>query len=178
MSPEIDVPMTPPPVQFQYDSDFSEPSTPGASDTENEVPLIQRIPKFCLSAPQIPSGRFTWTCPGCDYKIDLLNLSEENLGALPNNVIPVLTGKSWKIHDDPVQRAVFLMVSNHYKNAHLIPNEVDIIQIGNTWQLKDLRPREKTPSLPEVKVENVHNATHPLRRSSRIPVPRRTSEIG
>ncbi|KIM46384.1 hypothetical protein M413DRAFT_441477 [Hebeloma cylindrosporum] len=175
ISPEI-VPVTPPPIKFQYDSDFSDPSTPGASDIEDEVPLNHSIPKFCLAPPQIPTGRFTWACPGCYYKIDLLNLSEENLGALPNDAIPVLTGKSWKIHDGPVQRALFLMVSNHYRKAHIIPNGIDIIQNGNTWQLRNLHPPEE-PRKMKLE-ENVQEIKDSLRRSSRIPVPRRTSDIG
>jgi hypothetical protein len=166
--------MTPPPVQFQYDSDFSECSTPGASDTENQFPLIRRIPEYCLVPPHIPNGRFTWNCQGCSYHIDLLNLSHENLRNLPNDAILLLTGKSWNIHDDPVQHALSLMVSKHYTDVHVEHNRVGLIQTGSTWHLKDVLPPN-----PRMKVEeDIHDATNSIRRSSRIPVPRRTSSSG
>ncbi|KAF8969445.1 hypothetical protein BDZ97DRAFT_1915399 [Flammula alnicola] len=130
-SPEIELlpNSTPPVVPFQYDSDFSDASTPNASDTELEskVPTHWNgAPHFCFRVPRIPNGGFTWRCPGCSHTIDLLNISPQNLGLLPNETVRILSGKSWRVHDDPVQDALFLMVSHHYKIDHLNANGMEI----------------------------------------------------
>ncbi|KDR83945.1 hypothetical protein GALMADRAFT_236453 [Galerina marginata CBS 339.88] len=130
MSPEIELPhnTVPEVIRFQYDSDFSEPSTPEASDSESEVRTDYKIPGFCMEAPRIPSGRFAWNCPGCPYQIDLLNLLPENLDSLPDDTIRVLNGKSWKVNDKPVQRALFRLVSHHYEVHHLARSGINVIQ--------------------------------------------------
>ena len=95
--------------QFQYDSDFSEASTNASSDVEDdpEPYPISNIPYFCLKPPDIPNGRFVWNCLGCDYYIDLLNLSPDILNHLPDDTKRVLGGKSWKVKEELIQRLLF-----------------------------------------------------------------------
>lgn len=125
--------------QFQYDSDFSEASTNASSDSEDE-PLypISKIPYFCLKPPDIPNGRFAWNCPGCDYYVDLLNLSPDILNHLPDDTKRVLSGKTWKIKEEPIQRLLFQLVSNHYGDHHLPSGVQAALQAsGNEWYIKD-----------------------------------------
>ena len=125
--------------QFQYDSDFSEASTIASSDSEDE-PLypISKIPYFCLKPPDIPNGRFVWNCLGCDYYVDLLNLSPDILNHLPNDTKRVLGGKSWKIKEEPIQRLLFQVVSNHYRDHHLSDYVQASVQASvNEWYVKD-----------------------------------------
>jgi hypothetical protein len=130
--------------QFQYDSDFSEAST-NASDFEDE-PLypISKIPYFCLRPPDIPNGRFVWNCPGCDYYVDLLNLSPDILNHLPDDTKRVLGGKSWKVKEEPIQRLLFQLVSNHYRDYHLSDGVQASVQAsGNEWYIKDSEQSSK-----------------------------------
>jgi hypothetical protein len=130
--------------QFQYDSDFSEASTIASSDFEDE-PLypISKIPHFCLQPPDIPNGRFVWNCPGCDYYVDLLNLSPDNLTHLPNDTKRVLGGKSWTIKEEPIQRLLFQLVSHHYRDYHLPSDVQAAIQASNSeqWYIKECPER-------------------------------------
>ena len=137
MSPEIGSLQTSMPTvvsQFQYDSDFSEASTDAASDFGDESFYpISKIPYFCLKPPDIPNGRFVWSCPGCDYCVDLQNLSPDILNHLPDDTKRVLGGKSWKVKEEPIQRLLFQVVSNHYRDYHLS----DGVQASsNEWYIK------------------------------------------
>ena len=126
--------------QFQYDSDFSEASTNASSDSEDEPFYpISKIPYFCLKPPEIPNGRFTWNCPGCDYYVDFLNLSPDVLGRLPDDTKRVLGSKSWKIKDEFIQRLLFQVVSDHYRDCHFLPNGVQatVQASGNEWYVED-----------------------------------------
>jgi hypothetical protein len=107
-------------TQLQYDSDFSEASTVASLDSE-DVPLFpaSKIPYYCLQPPEIPNGRFVWNCPGCDYYVDLLNLSPDILNQFPDDTKQFLGSKLWKIKDKPIQRFLFQVVSDHYKDHHL-----------------------------------------------------------
>jgi hypothetical protein len=126
--------------QFQYDSDFSEASTNASSDVEDDLePSIKsKIPYFCLKPPDIPNGRFVWNCLGCDYYIDLLNLSPDILNHLPDDTKRVLGGKSWKVKEEPIQRLLCQAVSNHYRDRHL-SDLLDVQSLGNTndYYVKD-----------------------------------------
>ena len=135
--------------RFQYDSDFSEASTidDAPSDSEDK-PLypISKIPYFCLVPPDIPNGRFVWNCRGCDYYIDLLNLSPDILNHLPDDTRRVLGGKSWKVKDEPIQRLLFQTVSNHYRDYHLLSSEgvrTSVQASGNEWYVKDCSGRSE-----------------------------------
>ena len=150
--------------QFQYDSDFSEASTNASSDSEDEsLYPISKIPYFCLKPPDIPNGRFVWNCRGCDYYIDLLNLSPDILNHLPDDTKRVLGGKSWKVKEEPIQRLLFQVVSNHYRDYHLSNGVQAGIQFsGKEWYIKDSeRPSKqrdwKTYTRGKVKEELDHD---------------------
>ena len=100
------------------ESDFSEPSTPSYSDPDDDISdqaLVERVPRFCWLPPSIPSGRFVWDCPGCEYFIDFLDLHDEDLEPLPENLRQLLVSKEWQsIKDREVQDAFCLMVDHHY----------------------------------------------------------------
>ena len=167
ISPEVESFQTSIPTiisQFQYDSDFSEASTIASSDSEEELYPVSKIQYFCLQPPEIPNGRFVWNCPGCDYYVDLLNLSPDILNHLPDDTKRVLGGKSWKIKEEPIQRLLFQLVSNHYRDHHLPSGARAALQASsNDWYIKDCaegssKQRDrKTHTHAKVKEELDHN---------------------
>jgi hypothetical protein len=112
-------------------------STEGQSDSEEDDETlfpISKIPSFCFSPPEIPNGRFVWNCPGCDYNIDLLNLSPDILNVLPDDFKEFIQAKSWKIKDEPIQNFFFQMVSNHYEDYHL--SNISVQGSGTEWYIR------------------------------------------
>ena len=141
--------------QFQYDSDFSEASTNASSDFEDEsLYSISKIPYFCLKPPDIPNGCFVWNCQGCDYYVDLLNLSPDILNHLPDDTKRVLGGKSWKVKEEPIQRLLFQVVSNHYRDYHLSNGDQAVVQAsGNEWYIKDCSEQRDSKTYTRAKVK-------------------------
>ncbi|KIL60135.1 hypothetical protein M378DRAFT_14316 [Amanita muscaria Koide BX008] len=97
---------------FHYDEDFSEPSTPGDINSDDEIPhappeVVSRIPYFVWCTPQVLPGRFKWDCPGCDHTIDLLNLEQEQLELLPRKFAEYIKSLKWEYIMNPqVQEAL------------------------------------------------------------------------
>jgi len=124
------------------DSDFSEPSTPSYSDSDDEMSnpaLVERVPRFCWLPPSIPSGRFVWNCPGCDYFIDFLDLHDEDLEPLPENLRQHMASKEWQsIKDIEVQDAFSLMVDRHYA-LHMHQRGVQLVKRGKKVSRPSLR---------------------------------------
>ncbi|RDB28883.1 hypothetical protein Hypma_015527 [Hypsizygus marmoreus] len=99
---------------FIYDSDFSEASTSGESDSETE----ESTTSFC-TFPTIPAGRFEWQCDRCNYTIDFLALAEENVKDLPHHIAERLRGFSWGSKDDEdVKIALRIMTKTHFNQIH------------------------------------------------------------
>ncbi|KIL60153.1 hypothetical protein M378DRAFT_26641 [Amanita muscaria Koide BX008] len=81
------------PSKFHYDKDFSEHSTPGDINSDDE---ILRAPPEVVSASHTSSGVlhessldpgwFKWDCAGCNHTIDLFNLEQEQLELLPRKL--------------------------------------------------------------------------------------------
>jgi hypothetical protein len=98
-----------------------------------------------------------WNCPGCDYHVDLLNLSPDILNHLPDDTRRVLGGKSWKIKEEPIQRFLFQLVSDHYRDHHLPDDVRAALQApGNKWYIKEQFAQQrnwKTHSPVKVKEE-------------------------
>lgn len=105
---------------FQYDSDFSDASTPGEADSEEDLPtpppeLLARIPHYIWQPPAMWAYRFRWDCPGCDYTIDFLNLQQEHLALLPNDLAEYVASKKWEsIVEDRIVQAFGVMARHHY----------------------------------------------------------------
>ncbi|KAF8325301.1 hypothetical protein F5887DRAFT_926204 [Amanita rubescens] len=92
--------------------------------------LVERVPRFCWLPPSIPSGRFMWNCPGCDYFIDFLDLHDEDLEPLPENLRQHMASKEWQsIKDIEVQDAFSLMVDRHYA-LHMHQRGVQLVKRG------------------------------------------------
>lgn len=127
---------------FGYDSDFSLASTSSAYDTDSDVSyspeLTSKVPPFCMRTPEIPTGRFKWECPGCEYIIDLLNLTEDNTRGLPSELGNFLHRKSWQyLNEEKVKWVMQNMISNHYI-SHLRKNGVQVVRRQNkvcSWQI-------------------------------------------
>ncbi len=173
LSPEVPVTLTPSAAQFQYDSDFSEDSTSDDVDTEPEAPSDLKVPLFCLEAPTIRDGFFTWTCPGrgCDYTLDLLNLSRENLSRLPRDVVRILNDKAWKTKDVTIRKALGTLVSHHYE-VHLNQTGVHVTK-ESKWVVQPLHPpKNAEQGCGVVKQEDKGIPLETIRRSSRKPRPR------
>ncbi|KAM6497701.1 hypothetical protein JOM56_005649 [Amanita muscaria] len=104
---------------FHYDEDFSEPSTPGDINSDDEIPhappeVVSRIPYFVWCTPQVLPGRFKWDCPGCDHTIDLLNLKQEQLELLPRKLAEYIKSLKWEYITKPeVQEAFGIMAKKH-----------------------------------------------------------------
>ncbi|KAF8205798.1 hypothetical protein K438DRAFT_523303 [Mycena galopus ATCC 62051] len=74
-------------VPVTYDSDFSEASTPGCSDSEydSDSPSSRPFHPLLLHMAQPPTlqpGRFIWDCPvpKCEFSLNLLNFREGTEG--------------------------------------------------------------------------------------------------
>ena len=76
-----------------------------------------------------------WNCQGCDYYVDLLNLSPDILNHLPGDTKRVLGGKSWRVKDEPIQRLLFQVVSNHYRDYHLSNGVQDFKLVFNLREM-------------------------------------------
>ncbi|KAM6501259.1 hypothetical protein JOM56_004273 [Amanita muscaria] len=97
---------------FHYDEDFSEPSTPGDINSDDEIPRC--IPYFVWCTPRVVPGRFKWDCPGCDHTIDLLDLKQEQLEVLPCQFAEYIKSLKWEYITNPeVQEAFGIMAKKH-----------------------------------------------------------------
>ncbi|KAJ3516312.1 hypothetical protein NLJ89_g1207 [Agrocybe chaxingu] len=164
---------------MQYDSDFSEASTPEATDSEGDFPTFptSRIPTFCFQQPQLPSGRFTWHCPGCHYSINLLDLSHSDLDVVPVELKRGLLTQNWTMNESNVREALNLMVSHHYEKDHLAASGVTLEPSdGGKWRAVDTRLPKTLPAPKSIKVEHSDSGLSVLRRSSRKPRPRRLGD--
>ena len=111
-----------PDIEFQYDSDFSEASTPSTStsDSESEAvdpKMLEKVPWYCRVPPRLEVSQFVWQCPGCRvYQIDLLDVDEDELEKIPAPYAQILRTRNWqKITDSEVLTAFGHLVSNHYE---------------------------------------------------------------
>jgi hypothetical protein len=124
-----------------YDSDFSEPSTPPASDSDSapediDPELVAQIPRCLYFDPVLPDAGFTWYCPvppSCEYTIDMLALTDENLKPVRPHDALFLKSKKWSSLREPkVVELFYIMVSQHY-HEHL---EKQGIRLRHRGQLK------------------------------------------
>ncbi|KAJ7085726.1 hypothetical protein B0H15DRAFT_366086 [Mycena belliarum] len=116
--------------QLNYDSDFSELSTPGCSDSEYDsdtVPSFFPFPRILLHMSQPPvlrPGRFKWDCPilGCTHSIDFLKLvptDYKGVNIEPEPTVYLGNHQYKTLRDENVQTALRQMVSRHYCQQHL-----------------------------------------------------------
>jgi hypothetical protein len=113
-------------ADYIYDPEFSEPSTPPASDSDdtNDIPpdpdIMSRIHPCFREPPILPGVDFKWKCPveECAYVIDMLNLSDLNTRCLRNEDIRALREKrGWSsMQEDLPESAFYKMVSNHWED--------------------------------------------------------------
>ncbi|KAJ7112436.1 hypothetical protein C8R43DRAFT_152254 [Mycena crocata] len=124
--------------RLTYDSDFSELSTPGCSESETETetnPPPLSFPREFWPMSQLPTlhpGRFIWDCPirKCEYFIDLLNLSQEETDTITEQLgeeysIYIQNRQYENLGDENLQRAFGKLVSHHYC-SHLGMNSADL----------------------------------------------------
>ncbi|XP_006458049.1 hypothetical protein AGABI2DRAFT_115068 [Agaricus bisporus var. bisporus H97] len=121
------------PVDFQYDSDFSEASTDPEtseqeSDLEHDPKLAREMPWYYSVPPTLESTQHTWRCPFCNnYQLDLLKPEEDELEILPVRYADLLRLRQWTTVTDPdVVTAFGHLVNNHYKQ-HLAEVMVQIV---------------------------------------------------
>ncbi|KAJ7685539.1 hypothetical protein DFH06DRAFT_1313832 [Mycena polygramma] len=126
-----------------YDSDFSEPSTPGCSDSEDDpdspsIPLPP-ILSHMTQPPILLPGRFIWSCPiaKCEYCIDFLNLTPQD-----NSVSELYVAKRQfrNLRDEQVGIVLRRRVHKHYCEDHLRigsalgENKQEFIKLLEKWQ--------------------------------------------
>lgn len=88
-----------------------------------------------MHAPEIPSGRLKWECPGCNYVIDFLDLTEKDIERFLDDQAKSLRQKSWQyLDEDKMKWAVQRMISSHY-DAHMRQNGVRV-----KWDKNKVRP--------------------------------------
>ncbi|KAI0068200.1 hypothetical protein BV25DRAFT_1818582 [Artomyces pyxidatus] len=116
-------------VQYQYDSDFTQDSSPPASESESDAPharapldpaLAALIPREFYARPAFPPD-FVWVCPlgDCRHTIDLLNLTDEDVrGARRGGQRVFLRRQPWKVGDEQRTRMFYDLVSAHWQ-AHM-----------------------------------------------------------
>ncbi|KAJ8521722.1 hypothetical protein ONZ45_g1624 [Pleurotus djamor] len=124
-------------IQHIYDDDFSVDSSSAASDSDAEIVpnALSRVPVSFWQPPRLIPGIFEWTCPECDYKLDLVNLSAEQLANLPPSLVGRFDRKQWLCTTDSgFQRGFQILVGHHY-TLHLKERNVRL------WLNADDRPR-------------------------------------
>ncbi|KAJ6490606.1 hypothetical protein C8R47DRAFT_452700 [Mycena vitilis] len=105
-----------------YDSDFSELSTPGCSDSEDDYDPPSTPPHPILShmteAPFLLPGRFIWSCPiaKCEYSIDFLSLTPQD-----DSVAEFYVAKRQyrDLRDEQVGIVLRRRANKHYCEDHL-----------------------------------------------------------
>jgi len=106
-----------------YDSDFSELSTPPVSDSDSadediDPEILAQIPRCLYLEPVLPDAGFKWYCPvpgSCEYTIDMLALTDENMKSLHLLDTQFLRSKWWSSLREPrVVESFYSMVSRHY----------------------------------------------------------------
>ncbi|KAJ7286254.1 hypothetical protein C8J57DRAFT_1664166 [Mycena rebaudengoi] len=125
-----------------YDSDFSEPSTPGCSDSEYDSdtlpprPSTAQLPLHKIRRPELLPGRFVWNCTLCTYSFDLLNIEPDHEWDLPE-------GDKWKEHyvrqrqysnlqDDFMQQLLQKTADRHYRE-HLDRDSAGLSQTDKNY---------------------------------------------
>lgn len=125
-------------VEYHYDSDFSEGSTPPATDSESDTDsqhderLAARVPWYCRVPPTLESTQHVWRCPGCgDYRIDLLQPDEDELEEIPEYYAELLRLRNWsKVTEPDVMMAFGYLVNNHY-TGHLKALGIQLVTDDN-----------------------------------------------
>lgn len=143
----------PPPEPAIYDPDFSEPSTPGETDSEDDDPCPSHtISYMSLQDPMMPRNRLRWDCPHrdppCPFSIDMLKLYTK-LG-----IDPVAYASQSKVRKG-YRKEFRKTVTEHELNVH-IPVAIVVGEDGDIH----LRAKEEQSRLrrsgrkkPRVKVE-------------------------
>jgi hypothetical protein len=127
-------------ADYIYDPEFSEPSTPAASDSDDtsDIPpdpeIIARVHPCFRKPPVLPGVDFRWTCPveECAYVIDMLKPSDANTWGLRGEDVRALSGpgKRWSHIDEALPESAFYqMVSNHWQD-HLTLSGVKWVREG------------------------------------------------
>ncbi|KAJ6618830.1 hypothetical protein B0H10DRAFT_1215987 [Mycena sp. CBHHK59/15] len=113
-------------IEYVWDSDYSECSTPGCSDSESDFdappfkpsPLLSRILQHILRPPALLPGRGIWDCPvpKCTHSINFFHLNERDVAQLtPRYVASYVRNKQYEtLGDETVRMALCQMVSRHY----------------------------------------------------------------
>ncbi|OCH96147.1 hypothetical protein OBBRIDRAFT_800090 [Obba rivulosa] len=156
-----------------YDPDFSPPSTPAASSSEESLPsqastptdpaLLAHIPSALMEPPPLPTS-YVWVCPlhHCSYRIDLKRLTNENGKGLLEHDKQRLSAGGWNLNEPWVHDCFLQMVSVHYR-WHEEQLGIETTWEGNRpkllWKNPERhttqhRPRRKKPQPAMIKQED------------------------
>ncbi|KAJ6502147.1 hypothetical protein C8R45DRAFT_610428 [Mycena sanguinolenta] len=110
-------------VALAYDSDFSELSTPGCSDSEDDSAPPQTFHPILLHMARPPTlrpGRFIWDCPvpKCEFSLDVLDFKKTG----ENEEVPeaVVRNRQFEnFQDEQLRTFLYQRVSDHYTVDHL-----------------------------------------------------------
>ncbi|OSD03420.1 hypothetical protein PYCCODRAFT_1476830 [Trametes coccinea BRFM310] len=151
-----------------YDPDFSPASTPPGSPSSSSSGLPSRSPSPVdpdLAArihsdffvPPQPNAALKWVCPvaGCNYLIDLLDLTEENLDneEITEDEKRRLRAKTWNVREDFVRESFGYMVDKHFYQ-HLDEWDIKLEWDGKRAEASWKHPRRTDGRLRKVKVDN------------------------
>ncbi|KAF7363793.1 hypothetical protein MSAN_01037200 [Mycena sanguinolenta] len=106
-----------------YDPDFSEPSTPGCSDSEDDSAPPQIFHPILLHMARPPTlrpGRFIWDCPvpKCEFSLNLLEFKQTGRDeGVPEAVVRNRQFENFQ--DEQLQTFLYQRVSDHYTVDHL-----------------------------------------------------------
>ncbi|TDL28351.1 hypothetical protein BD410DRAFT_780847 [Rickenella mellea] len=114
------------------------PKPSSDSDSDSDAPckktlgssVIGRIPPQVIMTPVIPQD-YLWSCPipSCNYDINLLDLSRENLAGLHAKDQKWLLGKSWTLEEQRLCELFWDVAESHYFN-HLRENGIKVFGHG------------------------------------------------
>ncbi|KAJ7574404.1 hypothetical protein C8J56DRAFT_979544 [Mycena floridula] len=159
-----------------YDEDFSEASTPPASDSElseeeswvsASQDKLTKLP-FLQFKPELSSGSFTWNCPANDYHMDFLHLRDRDMIDLPDDLVVNLKAfkkeatdpsKShlWNSSEERFLLMFYRLAEHHYLAAHLNPLGIHDRESRNgitLWEKRDRTRPIKQQKPNRIKVED------------------------
>ena len=168
---------------LEYASDgplFEDDSERGSSPERSPSPpltnpyIAARVPTTFCFAPRIPDD-FHWWCEieKCQYSIDFLNLTNENLAMLDGETAAKLRLQDWSLSDPWVRLAFKTMVEDH-RVKHLESWGLRCIE-GPSGVHRTRRPLLRPPSeIPTFfrpsRTSNSRNLWNPIdRRTSFLP---------
>ncbi|KAF9241376.1 hypothetical protein BU15DRAFT_73499 [Melanogaster broomeanus] len=133
----------PPGQVIESSSSVSSEEASSDSDDRDEADLAN-IPWELQVPPRVPDADSRWWCPlqGCEYLVDLRNLTEENVQDVPGDLTLRIVQKQWRNADQDrdVLELFTRIVINHY-SKHFEERGIKWVKRNGRERAVNVRPR-------------------------------------